>query len=197
MASYDPAYANSSGYFKDPGTGEDLSVDIERSVQCELRDGKFIWPQVTVSTGESVKIVYKYFTDEEKQLYKEYRGRGSSEPRQSRAPRQSKSKGTPQLDPTTGEIIYVQDESEPATPKPRAEPVKQFDPEAAEVEYAEQGEPVSTPATQELIASCDHILGCSKIAGITYALLTKDKQPNKIYHVPKSLIKDDDMRRLS
>ena len=33
MASYDPAYANSSGYFKDPGTGEDLSVDMERSVQ--------------------------------------------------------------------------------------------------------------------------------------------------------------------
>lgn len=194
MASYDPAYANSSGYFKDPGTGEELSVDMPRSVPCELRDGKFIWPQVEVSTGESVKIVYKYFTDEEKSLYKEYRGRpsGSSTPRQ---PRQSKSKGTPQLDPATGEIVYVQDESEPVTS--RAEPVKQFDPEAAEVEYAEQGEPVSTPATQELIASCDHILGCSRIAGITYALLTKDKMPNKIYHVPRQLIKEEDMRRLS
>ena len=193
MASYDPAYANSSGYFKDPGTGEDLSPDMPRSVEAALVDGKLIWPRVRVSTGEDVKIVFKYFTPEEKQLYNEYRGRGSSEPRQPRAPK--KQKGTPQLDPATGEIVYVQDESEAEeTPK---QPVKQFDPEAAEVEYAEQGEPTSTPATQELIASCDHILGCSRIAGITYALLTKDKMPNKIYHVPRQLIKDEDMRRLS
>ena len=190
---FDPAYANSSGYFKDPGTGEDLSPDMPRSVEAALVDGKLIWPRVRVSTGEDVKIVFKYFTPEEKQLYNEYRGRGSSEPRQPRAPK--KQKGTPQLDPATGEIVYVQDESEAEeTPK---QPVKQFDPEAAEVEYAEQGEPTSTPATQELIASCDHILGCSRIAGITYALLTKDKMPNKIYHVPRQLIKDEDMRRLS
>lgn len=192
MAGYDPAYANSSGYFKDPGTGEDLSPDMPRSVEAALVDGKLIWPRVRVSTGEDVKIVFKYFTPEEKQLYNEYRGRGSSEPRQPRAPK--KQKGTPQLDPATGEIVYVQDESEPEEPK---QPVKQFDPEAAEVEYAEQGEPTSTPATQELIASCDHILGCSRIAGMTYALLTKDKMPNKIYHVPRQLIKEEDMRRLS
>jgi hypothetical protein len=188
---FDPAYANSSGYFRDPGTGEELSSDMPRSVEAALVDGKLIWPRVRVSTGEDVKIVFKYFTPEEKALYNEYRGRGSSEPK---APRQSKSKGTPQLDPNTGEIVYVQDESEAEEPK---QPVKQFDPEAAEVEYAEQADPVSTPATQELIASCDHILGCSRIAGITYALLTKDKQPNKIYHVPRSLIKEEDMRRLS
>ena len=192
MAGFDPAYANSSGYFKDPGTGEDLSVDIPRSVACELRDGKFIWPQVTVSTGEKVKIVYKYFTDEEKQLYKEYRGRGSG----SSTSRPAKKKGTPHLDPATGEVVY--DEPEVSTPAPKPVRVKQEynDPANAEVEFVEEGSE-SSPATQELIASCDHVLGCSYIAGITYALLTKDSNPYKIYHVPRALIKEEDMRRLS
>lgn len=194
MASYDPAYANSSGYFKDPGTGENLSVDMERSVQCEFRDGKFIWPQVTVSTGESVKIVYKYFTDEEKQLYKEYRGRGSgsSTPR---APRQKK--GEAHLDPVTGEVVY--DEPEESTPAPR--PVRQKqeynDPANAEVEFVDDGESVASENTKELIASCDRIIGCSQIAGITYALLTKDSNKYKVYHVPRALLTEEDMRRLS
>ena len=195
MASYDPAYANSSGYFKDPGTGEDLSVDMERSVQCELRDGKFIWPQVTVSTGESVKIVYKYFTDEEKQLYKEYRGRGSgsSTPR---APRQKK--GEAHLDPATGEVVYDEpEESTPATPVV-CKHTESADPASAEVEYVDNDvEPVASESTKQLIAECDRILGCSQIAGITYALLIKDKAPGKVYHVPRALLTSTDMERLS
>lgn len=196
MASYDPAYANSSGYFKDPGTGEDLSVDMERSVPCELRDGKFIWPQVTVSTGESVKIVYKYFTDEEKNLYKEYRGRGSgsSTPR---TPRQTKKKGEAHLDPETGEVVY--DEPEESTPAPR--PVRQKqeynDPATAEVEFVDDGESVASENTRELIASCDRIIGCSQIASITYALLIKDSNKHKVYHVPRALLTNADMERLS
>lgn len=192
MASYDPAYANSSGYFKDPGTGEDLSVDMPRSVECELRDGKFIWPQVTVSTGESVKIVYKYFTDEEKQLYKEYRGRGSSEPRQ---PRVSKKKGTPHLDPATGEVVYDEPEEEAKAAVPVTHKhVQQTDPANAEVEFVEG---TASANTKELIASCDRILGCSQIAGITYALLVKDNNTSKVYHVPRALLTEEDMRRLS
>ncbi len=191
---FDPAYANSSGYFKDPGTGEDLSVDMERSVPCELRDGKFIWPQVTVSTGESVKIVYKYFTDEEKQLYKEYRGRGSGS-FTPRAPRQKK--GEAHLDPVTGEVVY--DEPEESTPAPR--PVRQKqeynDPANAEVEFVDDGEAVASENTKELIASCDRIIGCSQIAGITYALLTKNSNKYKVYHVPRALLTSADMERLS
>lgn len=194
MAGYDPAYANSSGYFKDPGTGEDLSVDMKRSVQCELRDGKFVWPQVTVSTGESVKIVYKYFTDEEKQLYKEYRGRGSGSST-SHAPRQKK--GEAHLDPVTGEVVY--DEPEESTPAPR--PVRQKqeynDPANVEVEFVDDGESVASENTKELIASCDRIIGCSQIAGITYALLTKDSNKYKVYHVPRALLTSADMERLS
>lgn len=194
MASYDPAYANSSGYFKDPGTGEDLSVDMERSVQCELRDGKFIWPQVTVSTGESVKIVYKYFTDEEKQLYKEYRGRGSG----SSTPRISKKKGTPHLDPATGEVVYDEpEESTPAAPVVRKH-TESADPASAEVEYVDNDvEPVASESTKQLIAECDRILGCSQIAGVTYALLIKDKAPGKVYHIPRVLLTSADMERLS
>ena len=75
----DPAYGNSSGYFRDPTNGEDLSPDTPRVIQCELKDGKFVWPQVAAADGSMLlKIVYKYFTDEEKELYKQYRGRGSS-----------------------------------------------------------------------------------------------------------------------
>ena len=194
MASYDPAYANSSGYFRDPGTGEDLSVDMERSVQCELRDGKFVWPQVTVSTGESVKIVYKYFTDEEKQLYKEYRGRGSgsSAPR---APRQRK--GEAHLDPETGEVVYDNPISEPTKPKTVTARAVHVDPADYEVDYVGNEESTASENTKQLIAECDRILGCSQIAGITYALLTKDKAPGKVYHIPRSLLTSADMERLS
>lgn len=194
MASYDPAYANSSGYFKDPGTGEDLSVDMPRSVECELRDGKFVWPQVTVSTGESVKIVYKYFTDEEKQLYKEYRGRpsGSSAPRQ---PRQKK--GEAHLDPVTGEVVYDNPVLPAEKPKLAEGKTVHVDPANYKVEYIGSEESTASENTKQLIAECDRILGCSQIAGITYALLTKDKAPGKVYHVPRSLLTSADMERLS
>ena len=197
MASYDPAYANSSGYFKDPGTGEDLSVDMPRSVACELRDGKFIWPQVEVSTGENVKIVYKYFTDEEKQLYKEYRGRGSgsSTPR---TPRQPKVKGEAHLDPVTGEVVYDNPVLEPAKPKTVAAKTFHVDPADYEVEYVGNAEEsTASENTKQLIAECDRILGCCQIASITYALLVKDKAPGKVYHVPRVLLTNADIERLS
>lgn len=194
MASYDPAYANSSGYFKDPGTGEDLSPDMPRSVEAALVDGKFIWPQVTVSTGESVKIVYKYFTDEEKQLYKEYRGRGSG----SSTPRQPKQKkGEAHLDPVTGEVVYNEPEESTPAPRPVRQKQEYNDPANAEVEFVDDGESVASENTKELIASCDRIIGCSQIAGITYALLTKDSNKYKVYHVPRALLTSTDMERLS
>lgn len=194
MASYDPAYANSSGYFKDPGTGEDLSPDMSRSVEAALVDGKFIWPQVTVSTGESVKIVYKYFTDEEKQLYKEYRGRGSgsSTPRQ---PRQKK--GEAHLDPVTGEVVYDNPVVESAKPKTVAVKTVHVDPADYEVEYIGNEESTASASTKQLIAECDRIIGVCQIASISYALLMKDKAPGKVFHVPRALLTSTDMERLS
>ena len=191
---FDPAYANSSGYFRDPGTGEDLSPDMPRSVEAALIDGKLIWPQVTVSTGESVKIVYKYFTDEEKQLYKEYRGRGpgSSTPRQSR-----QKKGEAHLDPETGEVVYAEPEASAPAPRPVRQKQEYNDPANAEVEFVDDGESVASENTKELIAECDRIIGVSYIAGMSYALLTKDKAPGKVYHVPRALLTNADIERLS
>ena len=65
---------NSNGYFKDPVTFEDLSAAMPRVVECSIDGtGKFIWPQVKFSDGSQGKIVYKYFTEEEKDTYKKYR----------------------------------------------------------------------------------------------------------------------------
>ncbi len=194
MASYDPAYANSSGYFKDPGTGEDLSPDMPRSVEAALVNGKLIWPRVRVSTGEDVKIVFKYFTPEEKQLYNEYRGRGSG----SSIPRQSRQKkGEAHLDPVTGEVVYDNPVLEPAKPKTVAAKTVHVDPASYEVEYIGNEESTASENTKQLIAECDRIIGVSQIAGISYALLMKDKAPGKVFHVPRALLTNSDVERLS
>lgn len=79
----DPEVQNSSGYFKDPITKEDLSVDTPRVIPASLENGKFQWPMVLSSDGDQLlKIVFRYFTDEEKRLYNEYRGRPTSSERQ-------------------------------------------------------------------------------------------------------------------
>lgn len=163
----DPAYGNSSGYFRDPSNGEELSVDTPRVIQCELKDGKFIWPQVAAADGSQLlKIVYKLFTDEEKDLYKQYRGRSSSgEPR----PRKEKPvKVEKSEEQTTDEPIQV-------------------------VKYSEESAAGSD--SKEIIAKCDRCLGVSQIAGITYALLSKYGS-NVVYHVPRSCIPDSEYTRL-
>lgn len=71
-------WKNSSGYFGDPDTEEEFTVDTERCVKCAFENGKFTWPMVLLSNGTPVKIVYKLFTEEEKNLYRAYRGRGTS-----------------------------------------------------------------------------------------------------------------------
>lgn len=87
----DPQYGNSSGYFKDPVTGEDLSPDTPRVVEAALNDGKFTWPCVMQSDGEKLlKIVFRLFTPEEKRLYNESRGRSSSGHPQVRKPKEPK-----------------------------------------------------------------------------------------------------------
>ena len=163
----DPAYGNSSGYFRDPTNGEDLSVDTPRVIQCELKDGKFVWPQVAASDGSMLlKIVYKLFTDEEKDLYKQYRGRSSSgEPRQKREPKPKTEKEKPVVNDEPVEVVKYDEQS------------------AVSVD------------TAEIIASCDQCIGCSHIAGLTYALLSH-RGSNKVYHIPRAAIPDSDFTRL-
>ena len=136
----DARYGNSSGYFKDPITEEDLGPDTPRVVPCSFENGKFTWPCVMRSDGEMLlKIVYKYFTDEEKELYKQYRGRGTG----SSTPKAHKPKESKPKDPESDE------------PKQ----VIKHDPESA----------VSAKTLLEL-AQCDRLYGVSQIAGITYVL---------------------------
>ena len=166
----DPRYGNSSGYFKDPITEEDLSPDTPRVVPCSLENGKFTWPCVAQSDGSQLlKIVYKYFTDEEKELYKAYRGRSGS------------SSGHPQV----------------RKPKEqKAKPVKIDESEEPKQVIKYSKESATSLKTLETLAQCDRLYGVSQIAGITYALVGATGS-NKVYHIPRGCIPDAEFERLN
>lgn len=165
----DPRYGNSSGYFKDPITEEDLSPDTPRVVPCSFENGKFTWPCVAQSDGgQLLKIVYKYFTEEEKELYKAYRGRSGSSSGHSQV-REPKAKTKP---------VKTEDAE-----KPRQ--VLKYDPESA----------VSLK-TLETLAQCDRLYGMSQIAGITYALVGATGS-NVVHHIPRTCIPDAEFARLN
>ena len=173
----DSSVANSSGYFKDPVTKEDFSVDTPRVVECKLENGKFTWPMVMTSAGDPVKIVYKYFTDEEKNLYKAYRGRPST--------------GTTVRKPVEKRIPVTEEEEEDDddsddeyTPTPNVI--------HEEVKYKPGNAMAKT--TEELLNKCDTFLGCSFLAGITYAVFSI-KGSKQQYHIPRSLIPDSFMNK--
>lgn len=170
MAKYDPEVANSSGYFKDPITKEDLSVDMPRVSEPTMEE--WTWPLVTASDGSQIKIVYAYFTDFEKQCYKAYRARGSAS-----------SSGTPKEPKPKADKPAVKAEHKPV--------VKPLDDDEDE-----PGEIAISADTAMIIANCDKMLGVNQIAGITYALLIRSNNPHTIYHIPQSLIKEEDMYRL-
>lgn len=165
----DPRYGNSSGYFKDPITEEDLSPDTPRVIPCSFENGKFTWPCVAQSDGgQLLKIVYKYFTEEEKELYKAYRGRSGS------------SSGHPQV----------------RKPKePKVKPVKTDESEEPKqvIKYSEES--ATSLETLQTLAQCDRVLGISVICGVAYALVTANNS-NKVYHIPRSCIPDAEFERL-
>ena len=169
MAKYDPEVANSSGYFKDPVTKEDLSADMPRVAEPTMEE--WTWPLVTASDGSQVKIVYAYFTDFEKQCYKAYRARGKASTSDNSLPKV----GRPV---TTEKPVHRAKDTQP-------------------VEEAVDATPIAVSAdTQMIIANCDKILGVSQIAGITYALLIRGSNTCTIYHIPRSLISEEEMNRL-
>lgn len=168
----DPRYGNSSGYFKDPITEEDLSPDTPRVIPCSFENGKFTWPCVAQSDGgQLLKIVYKYFTNEEKELYKAYRGRSPS--------------GT---------------ERKPREPKPAklsvAKPVKIDEPDEPKqvIKYAEDS--ATSLRTLETLAQCDRLYGVSQIAGVTYALVGATGS-RVVHHIPRACIPDAEFERLN
>ena len=167
----DPRYGNSSGYFKDPITEEDLSQDTPRVIPCSFENGKFTWPCVAQSDGgQLLKIVYKYFTNEEKELYKAYRGRSSSgSERKPREPKQPKAKP-----------VNTVKTNEPDEPK-------------QVIKYAEDS--AASLETLKTLAQCDRLYGCSQIAGITYALVGATGS-HVVHHIPRACIPDAEFERL-
>lgn len=164
----DPRYGNSSGYFKDPITGDDLSPDTPRVVPCELRDGKFVWPMVLRSDGEEpLKIVYRYFTDEEKELYKQYRGRGTNTGHsqvRSKKQKQIQERQPPKEVSIENKIVH----------KPA-------------LAVSEQ--------TRKIIEDCDQYLGCLQTDGVYYGMLSR-KDSSTTYMVPLDCIDQAEMTRL-
>lgn len=168
----DPRYGNSSGYFKDPITEEDLSPDTPRVIPCSFENGKFTWPCVAQSDGEQLlKIVYKYFTNEEKELYKAYRGRSpSGTERKPREPKQSKLS-----------VVKPVKIDEPDEPK-------------QVIKYAEDS--ATSLKTLETLAQCDRLYGVSQIAGVTYALVGATGS-RVVHHIPRACIPDAEFERLN
>ena len=168
----DPRYGNSSGYFKDPITEEDLSPDTPRVVPCSFENGKFTWPCVAQSDGgQLLKIVYKYFTNEEKELYKAYRGRSpSGTERKPREPKQAK--------PSVAKPVKIDEPDEP----------KQV------IKYAEDS--ATSLKTLETLAQCDRLYGVSQIAGVTYALVGATGS-RVVHHIPRACIPDAEFERLN
>lgn len=161
-------FHNSTGYFKDPVTGQDLTGNEPRVTTCHSGE-PFKWPMITLSDGNIVKLCSRLWNADEKQCYKEYRNGGD------RKPRECKPKSEPKSEP----------ETEPET--------NEFELEKCVVKYNEESAVSGT--TEEIIAMCDTLVGMSQIDGIFFALLSKHGS-NTLYHIPRSLIPDTDFDRL-
>lgn len=164
-------FHNSTGYFKDPGTGQDLTGDEPRLATCHPGE-PFNWPMIALSDGNIVKLCSRLWNADEKQCYKEYRNGGTCvkserkprEPREPREPKQSINKQ-----------------------------VNEEELEKQVVKYSEES--VASIQTLAILAECDRCIGVSQIAGITYALITKHGS-NVVHHIPRSCIPDAEFDRL-
>ena len=158
---------NSSGWFKFPDTGEDITENTPRIITCKSGDN-FTWPCVALNDGNIVRICYKCFTEDEKQCYKEYRGRSVSTDKTSKKQITKKQTVKKQTEVSYDEM-----------------PVQVYSTNSA-----------ISDETLATILMCDKLLGVSIIGGISYALLTCTGD-NVIYHVPRSCIKNEQFERLS
>ncbi len=162
-------FHNSTGYFKDPGTGQDLTGDEPRLATCHPGE-PFNWPMIALSDGNIVKLCSRLWNADEKQCYKEYRNGGTCV-KSERKPREPK----------------------PKTDKPVNSQVNEDEPEKQVVKYSEES--ATSIQTLTILAECDRCIGVSFIAGITYALITKHGS-NVVHHIPRSCIPDAEFERL-
>lgn len=162
-------------FFKDPVTKEDLSVDTPR-VNSSVPGGDWIWPTVRASNGEEIKILYSLFTADEKIAYKEYRVRGSAKVDGSPSAKKVKNE-KPKVDNKYNDETSeaVQETAEPVT----------YD-ETSAVSFT----------TKQLLAKVDKFLGCSYLAGLTYAVFTV-KGSREQYHIPRACVPNELIEELT
>lgn len=169
---FDPRWQTSEGtYFKDPGSGADLSPATERVKKCELTsEGKFIWPRVLVNGREEVKIAFRLFTNEEKQIYKQYRNRGKAQA--------SKQEENREIQGAHSHVESVH-----------------LNVEAAKVSMPVLG---SAPAGSTLawIRNCDKVYGVWLFDNVTYDLLGMEGYQG-YQPIARSLIPREDRERLN
>lgn len=187
----DPAKSNSTGWFKDPVTGDDLTGNEARDVTCAPGQ-QFVWPTAVMSDGKAYQLCSRLWNEDEKACYKEYRNKGKAQNTLVKSVRDAvpEVKAAPQEErKSAAEAVRMQeedeawDDAEPDTGLMEGVSIL-YDPEA-----------VSVQSTDKLIASCDLCIGTEQIAGITYALLQKHGK-RVTHYVPRRLIPDDRMNEL-
>lgn len=136
-------YHNSTGYFKDPSTGQDLTGNEERIVTCKSGE-PFAWPMIALSDGSVVKLCSRLWSVNEKQCYKEYRNGGTSV-KAERKPKELKSKPEPKVESVNDPDIVIKHNKNSST----------------------------SLQTLALLAECDECWGVSYISGIMYGLVSK------------------------
>ena len=145
------------------------------------------------------KIVYACFTAEEKELYKEYRGRGKSETKK-HSVQHTVSHSSDVYDTasnSTSDDIdtryttlpdgkIIDNETGEFVTKPRTTaPIGHTIGSALSVQSA------------SIVARCDTLLGINNIAGIDYAVLCHSSDVHTLYHIPRQCIPDSEIERLS
>lgn len=165
---FDPDVANSSGFFKDPGTRLPLTGNEERVVKCELLDnGKLIWPQVRFSDGTQGRIVFRLWTAEEKVLYRKYRGIGAFAEKEK----------------------LIKERTHPQVVREDGVEIDTY------AHFTDDGQSTPAQSTLDFIKRCDTWLGPWDFDGILYDLLQK-KGDRGYRPVPRCLVPQEDRKRL-
>lgn len=187
----DPAKSNSTGWFKDPVTGDDLTGNEVRDVTCAPGQ-QFAWPTAIMSDEKAYQLCSRLWNEDEKACYKEYRNKGKA-----------KQSVVQKVRETVPEVEAV--EAPVQEPAASAEQVQEAEEAWEDVEPDTElhkgvvviydPEAVSVKSTDEVVAEAALCIGTEQIAGITYALL-QNLGSQVTRYVPRSLIPDSRFQEL-